>query len=188
MKQHEIVKQLSKKELRKQLVFSQLLLLFLSFILSLFFFDSLFEWKTLFQWDLREILLLGGTSGLAIVVLEIILVSFVPKRHWDDGGINEAIFREQPILFIFLFTFFVAVCEELLFRGVIQTTFGFVLASILFAVIHVRYLHKPFLFVVVVSVSFYIGWLYLYTDNLLVTIITHFLIDFLLGLVIRFKK
>ncbi|GIO22597.1 CPBP family intramembrane glutamic endopeptidase [Oceanobacillus sp. J11TS1] len=188
MKQHVLIKQMSKRELRFQLFFSQGFILLLTIILSFLFFDSFFEWFLLFEWDISEILIYGGLSGVLIVVIELVLIRITPKRYWDDGGINEAVFRDQPISFIFVFTFVVAICEELLFRGVIQTTFGYIVASIIFAVVHVRYLKKPLLLFIVLFISFYLGWLYQYTGNLFVPIIMHFFVDFILGLVIRLKK
>ena len=73
----------------------------------------------------------------------------------------------------------------MLFRS---TTFGFVFASVLFAFVHYRYLRKPVLFISIVFVSFYLGFLFKLTENLLVTIVVHFIVDFLLGLIIRKQK
>ncbi|WP_404453206.1 type II CAAX prenyl endopeptidase Rce1 family protein [Oceanobacillus kapialis] len=47
---------------------------------------------------------------------------------------------------------------------------------------------KPVLFISVLLVSFYIGYLFEQTGNLIVTITAHFIVDFLLGLTIRFYK
>jgi uncharacterized protein len=72
-----------------------------------------------------------------------------------------------------------------LFRGVIQTHFGLFVASIVFALLHVRYLEKWFLFVMVVLLSFFLGYIYQWTNSLWVTIFAHFLIDFILAIDIR---
>lgn len=79
----------------------------------------------------------------------------------------------------------IAFSEELLFRGVIQTHFGLLMASAIFAALHVRYLSKWFLFTMVVLLSFFLGYLYDVTGNLWVTIFAHFLIDFVLAVHIR---
>ncbi|MDY0408336.1 CPBP family intramembrane glutamic endopeptidase [Paracerasibacillus soli] len=89
---------------------------------------------------------------------------------------------------IFLFTLMIASCEEVLFRGVIQSWFGFIPASIIFAFVHVRYLKKPLLIISIFFVSFYIGYLFELTGNLISVITAHFIVDFLLGLFIYFKK
>src|SRR5690625_262268 len=92
------------------------------------------------------------------------------------------------IFFFFFISLFVAVFELILFRFVLQTVFGYFIASTIFVLVHVRYLKKPVLFVSVLLLSFYIGYLFEVTGNLFVTMIAHFTIDFLLGLIIRFQK
>lgn len=188
MKQSEIIKQLTDKELKLNLLFSQALFLVISFILSLFLFDHFFDWFPLFTFNIKEIIYFGVLPGLVIVGIDLLLIKLLPSSLFDDGGINERIFKNESIPFIFGISLFIAVSEEVLFRGLIQTTFGYVFASILFAVVHVRYLRKPVLFTSVVLISLLIGYLFLLTHNLLVTITLHFVIDFLLGLFIRFKK
>ncbi|GLO66468.1 MULTISPECIES: CPBP family intramembrane glutamic endopeptidase [Oceanobacillus] len=188
MKQDEIIKQLSDKELRYQLVFSQILFLVISIVLSLILFPSWKVWLDYFDANVNEILLIGFGSAFIVIVFDIILMSVFPNESFDDGGINKRIFKKQPILFIIGFTLLVAICEELLFRGTIQTTFGYVFASLLFALVHIRYLKKTVLFLSIVLVSFFIGWIFERTENLLITITAHFIIDLVLGLIIRFKK
>ena len=146
MKQNEMIKLLSDKELKLQLFISQLLLIILSVILSLFFFDSFSDWKTYFIWNPSDIITYGFLVGIIIVFIDIILMKFVPSKYYDDGGINKRIFRNTSIPYIFVITLFIAVAEELLFRGVLQTTFGYIIASLIFALVHFRYLNKLFLF------------------------------------------
>lgn len=188
MKQSELIKQLSDKELKLNLVLSQMLFLAIALVLSLFLFEDFNNWFTLFEWNVRDLIILGFFPPLLIVGVDLILMRFLPKSVFDDGGINERIFKNQPVSFIFWISLLVAISEEMLFRGVIQSTFGFVFASILFAVVHLRYLRKPVLFTGVLIISLVIGYLFLITENLLVTITFHFIVDFLLGLYIRFKS
>lgn len=188
MNQRDLIMSLSDKELKKQLYYSQLLFVFISLLVSFFFFHSLTDWLGLFSFDISEILTYGMTAGLIVVAIDLILMSILPKSAFDDGGINEKLFRSRTIYEIFEISLVVAICEELLFRGAIQTSFGLIFASILFAIVHVRYLKKPVLFISVVTVSFFLGYLYYVTNNLLVPMFAHFLIDFLLGLIIRFRK
>ncbi|WP_164668736.1 CPBP family intramembrane glutamic endopeptidase [Virgibacillus doumboii] len=187
-KQSEIIKQLTDEELTKQLYFSQVLLLVVSFLLSLFFFDTIAEWLTYFHFDVYEVAYYGLLPGLIIVTIDIVLIYIFPKKYYDDGGINDRIFKNRSIGGIFVLALLVAITEELLFRGVIQTTFGYFIASVLFAVVHIRYLKKPVLLISVLVVSFYIGYIFVLTENLVVTITAHFIVDFLLGAVIRFKS
>lgn len=188
MNQSEIIKQMSDKELKKQIIYSQLLFLFISIILSYFLFENIFDWLNYFKWDIGQILLYGIIPGLIIVIIDLILIKFLPKQLYDDGGINERIFKNRTISDIFIIALIVAVSEELLFRGVVQTTFGYIFASTLFALVHFRYLKKPVLLVSILFVSFYIGYLFKITGNLYVTIVAHFIVDFLLGLFIRYQK
>ncbi|WP_077326740.1 CPBP family intramembrane glutamic endopeptidase [Virgibacillus siamensis] len=187
-KQSEIITQLTDRKLNKQLVLSQLLMLFAGFLLSVFLFDQLVNWLFLFTIDIDEIIYYGVFSGLLIVLFDLVLIKIVPRRYYDDDGINERIFSNRSIKGIFMLTLLVAISEEILFRGVIQTTFGYWFASILFALVHIRYLKKPVLLLSVLAVSFYIGNIFLLTNNLYVTITSHFIVDFTLGIVIRFQK
>lgn len=187
MKQSELIKQLSDEDLKKNLIFTQFIFIIVSALLSLFLFDDFYEWLLYFKWDAAEILYYGCFSGLAITAISFILMKVFPAEAFDDGGINIRIFSGKKIRFILFISLLIAISEELLFRGVIQTTFGFIFASIFFAVIHVRYLKKPVLFISVLFVSFYIGFLFELTENLFVTITVHFIVDFLLGLYICFR-
>ena len=155
MKQADIIKQMSSKELMYQLILTQFIILMISIVLSIFLFDQFSDWLHYFKLNGTEILLYGVIPGVLIVIIDLILMIFLPKRFYDDGGINEKVFKNRPIKEIFLISFVVAIAEEMLFRGVIQTTFGYVIASIVFALIHIRYLTKPVLLISVLLMTFY---------------------------------
>lgn len=188
MKQNDILQNISDKDLKKSLLFSQALFLLISLLLSFILFDHFFDWFQYFNFNLQELIYYGLIPGLMIVSIDLVLMKILPKRHLDDGGINERVFQNRSVPDIFFLALVIAISEELLFRGVIQTTFGYVAASIIFALVHFRYLKKPVLFISVLLLSFYIGFLFKITGNLFVTITMHFIIDFLLGLIIRFQK
>src|SRR5690625_5546204 len=118
-------------------------------------------------------------------MVDILVMEVFPKRYLYDGVMNEIVFKNRTIADIFVLTLVIAISEEALFRGVIQTTIGFIPASILFALVHIRYLKKPVLFISVLLMSFYIGYLFEITGNLYVTMTVHFIVNFLLGLMIR---
>ncbi|MBU9723991.1 MULTISPECIES: CPBP family intramembrane glutamic endopeptidase [Bacillaceae] len=185
-KQGEIIKQLTDRELLLNLYITQFIILILAFTLSRFLFGTWFYPLELITWDLQAVTL-GVIAGLLVVLLELILVKWLPKHYFDDGGINERVFQKRSFLHIAFISAVVAFSEELLFRGVLQTYLGLLPASIIFALIHFRYLHKPFLFVFTVILSLFLGILYWYTGNLLTVMICHFLIDYLLGIAIRLK-
>jgi uncharacterized protein len=177
----ELINRATDKELQNSLYLTQVMILIISFILGMFLFDDLAEFIDLFIWDLQQIILWGGIAGVAVVLLDLILMKLLPSHYYDDGGLNERIFRNRSISQIAFIAAIVAVPEELLFRGMIQTHFGLISASIIFAIVHYRYLFNWYLFLNVIGLSFFIGYVYLQTNNILVTIFMHFLIDFLLG-------
>lgn len=185
--QSEIIKQLSDRQVVNHLYLTQGIILLITAISSIFMFPSLTYWLSLWNYNSNEILQYGVTAGILVLLIDLVLIQFLPKKYYDDGGINEKVFRSRPVLEIFCIAFLVALSEELLFRGVIHTTYGYMVASISFALMHIRYLTKPVLLVSVLFISFYLGWMFELTNNLLVTITAHFIIDFVLGLMIRFK-
>lgn len=188
MKQEEIIKQLSDQELKNQLLLSQSVFFLISIILSFIFFDHIFDWFTLFSWNMKDIFWYGIVFAIILVAIEIVLDKVVPNDWIDDGGINEKVFKNQSVLNIFIIALVVAISEEFLFRGVIQVTFGYIFASSLFVVVHIRYLKKPFLLLFIIITSFLIGYIFEVTYNLIVPIVFHFLVDFLLGIYIKIKK
>ena len=177
----ELINSATDKELQNSLYLTQVMILIISFILGMFLFDDLAEFIALFIWDLQQIILWGGIAGVAVVLLDLILMKLLPSHYYDDGGLNERIFRNRSISQIAFIAAIVAIPEELLFSGMIQTHFGLISASIIFAIVHYRYLFNWYLFLNVIGLSFFIGYVYLQTNNILVTIFMHFLIDFLLG-------
>src|SRR5690625_1204223 len=85
MKQSEIIKQLTDKELKLNLILSQLLFLCIAIVLSVFLFDHIFDWSLFFYWDFSEIVYLGVLPGLVIVGIDLVLVNVLPKSAFDDG-------------------------------------------------------------------------------------------------------
>lgn len=188
MKQAEIIKNMSDEEVKRQLLLSQSFFFLLGIILSYFLFTHITDWLLYLNIDSKQIFYYGIVPAFVLVVVEIILYEWLPDHYFDDGGINEKVFKNQSIGNIFLISLVVAVSEEFLFRGVIQTSFGYLFASSLFVIVHFRYLKKPVLLILVIITSFLIGYLFKLTENLLVVIAFHFVVDFLLGLFIKYKK
>lgn len=183
-----LVAGLSNREIMFHLLATQLLLLFISLVLGFFLFDSFSSFLHVFNWNDSNIWLVGGAAGVGVVLLDIILMKFLPPSYYDDGGLNKKIFQNQSVFGIAIIAAMVSISEEILFRGIIQTHLGLIISSLIFALIHYRYLFNIFLFVNITALSFFVGYIYLVTENLFVTIFMHFLIDFLLGLHIRFTK
>lgn len=187
-KYNGLIKELSDKELLFHLYLTQVILLVISGVLSMILFDSFQEFLDLFNWKDKNILIFGGSAGLAVVLLDILLMKWLPPSYYDDGGLNERIFRGRSVFHIGIIAAIVAICEEILFRGVIQTHVGLVVSSIIFAIVHYRYLFNKFLFINVIVLSFFIGYIFYITENIVVTIFMHFIIDFLLGIILKYRK
>ncbi|MEH6942294.1 CPBP family intramembrane glutamic endopeptidase [Bacillus sp. JJ722] len=185
-KQAELIKNISDEVLVLNVWITQGIVLIVSAILAFFLFDSLSEFLSLFRF-IDVMLIWGVVVGLLVVLNDVILMKILPPSLYDDGGINERIFRNLSYPNIFFLTLVIALCEEILFRGVIQYNTNIWIASAIFALVHYRYLFKPFLLVNITLLSLFIGLLFELTNNLMVTIIAHFIIDFLLGIIIKIK-
>jgi uncharacterized protein len=185
-KYNELIKGLTDREVLFHLYMTQIILLGIALVLGILLFDQFSFMKAIDFSDMR-ILLIGVPAGVAVVILDILLMKWLPSSYYDDGGLNKRIFRDRSVLHIAWISAFVAISEELLFRGVIQTKVGLILGSLIFAIIHYRYLFNWFLFTNIVILSFFIGYMYEWSNNLALTIVMHFTIDFLLGLYIKYR-
>ncbi|PLS02095.1 CPBP family intramembrane glutamic endopeptidase [Neobacillus cucumis] len=185
-KYHQIIAELTDKELLYHLYLTQIILLIVSLILGAILYDH-FPYIQNFSLSDDHIFTIGIPTGVMIVIVDILLMKLLPASFYDDGGLNQRIFKNRHVFHTFIIALFVAFSEELLFRGIIQTKVGLVMASTIFAIIHYRYLFNWFLFLNIILLSFLIGIIYKWTGNLAVTIMMHFVIDFLLGLYIKFR-
>lgn len=134
------------------------------------------------------ILLWGAAFAVLVLAVDFGISRWVPPEVTDDGGINEMIFGRRPLWHIALLSLIVAFCEELLFRGAIQSFWGPYWTSILFAAIHVRYLQHWLMTGLVFCISYGLGWIYLQTGSIWTPIFAHFLIDFIMGCILRYRR
>jgi len=130
----------------------------------------------------------GVLFALAVLAVDLFVSQWVPPEVTDDGGINEMLFRNRPLWHIALISLVVSLCEELLFRGAIQASWGPYWTSTLFAAIHVRYLQHWLMTGLVFSISYGLGWIYIQTGSLWTPIVAHFLIDFTMGCILRYRR
>jgi membrane protease YdiL (CAAX protease family) len=135
-----------------------------------------------------SILLWGAAFAAAVLIVDVLISRWVPSEVMDDGGVNEMIFRNRPLWHIALLSFVVAICEEWLFRGAIQASWGPYWTSILFAAIHIRYLQHWLMTGLVFCISYGLGWIYIRTGSLWTPIAAHFIIDFIMGCIIRYRR
>lgn len=178
--------QITDKELTFHLYATQLALLTVSFILGIFLYDDISDFLEQFAWN-RQILVYGVSSGIVIVLIDLLFMKVLPEKYYDDGGINKRIFQNRNVVHIAVLAAVISICEEILFRGVIQFHFGFIAGTVIFAIVHIRYWGNWFLIVNIVLLSAWIGLIYESTHNLAVTMVMHFIIDFLLGIAIKFQ-
>ncbi|MDR6998583.1 type II CAAX endopeptidase family protein [Neobacillus niacini] len=186
-KYNDLIRGLTDQELLFHLYMTQIILLTISIILGIFLFDH-FSFLSYFHLDDGRIIKIGLPAGIMVVIVDILLMKWLPSSFYDDGGLNERIFKNKNMLQIIWIAALVAFSEELLFRGIIQTKVGLIFASVIFAVIHYRYLFNWYLFFNIVLLSFFIGFIYEWTNNFAVTIVMHFVIDFLLGMYIKIRQ
>ena len=132
-KYHNLIKDIQEKDLIFSLYLTQLLLLTIAFILGIFLFDRFSSFWALFTLLDPNIIMIGGTASLIVVLVDLIFMKLLPEKYYDDGGLNERIFQNRPFLHIAVIAAVVAIGEEVLFRGVIQTHFGLISSSLLFA-------------------------------------------------------
>ncbi|MBW7454432.1 CPBP family intramembrane glutamic endopeptidase [Paenibacillus sepulcri] len=135
-----------------------------------------------------KFLLWGLGLAAAVIAVDLLVSRFVPEEAGDDGGVNDRIFKNRPIWHIVVLSLIVSICEETLFRGAIQHNLGPYWTSIVFAAIHVRYLRHWIPTGLVFSISYALGWIYIQTGSLWAPIIAHFVIDMVMGFVIRFRR
>lgn len=128
-----------------------------------------------------------GVGGL-IVISEFVLIRFLPRDAFDDGGINRLLFAERPWWHILLIALMAAIGEELLFRGVLQSWLGVWGSALLFALVHTRYWKKWVLIIFVVAVGLLFGWMVEWTGYLAPAIIAHAVVDFIMGCYLRYVE
>ncbi|KGX92193.1 membrane protein [Pontibacillus halophilus JSM 076056 = DSM 19796] len=188
-RQQQLIDQLTPKQLVFNVYVTQALFLLIS-SLAIFLLEStpLLYTVNLFSVQDWAALRLGLYIGLGIVALDFFLMKVTPREWYDDGGLNVKLFQDRPLIGILLIALTVSVAEELLFRGVIQEQLGYWVASLSFALMHIRYLTKPVLLLSVLLISFLLGWVYEETGQLLTTIVAHFTVDVLLACFIRYGK
>ncbi|MBO0995356.1 CPBP family intramembrane glutamic endopeptidase [Bacillus sp. SD088] len=184
-KQAELIKNLTDKEIIVSVIFTQVILLIVASILSPLFFKDWHSFSRLLLVDIKWICI-GIISGLMVVSLDLFLMKRLPQHYYDDGGINKRIFSKLNFLQIILLVLIIAIAEEWLFRGIIQTKFGLIPTSIIFAVIHMRYWAHWYLIINILVLSIWIGFVFEWSGQLLwPVILMHFIIDLLLGISIR---
>ncbi|MDF2682044.1 MAG: family intrarane metalloprotease [Brevibacillus sp.] len=153
---------------------------------SSFFFHGRSGTKELFVAPGWPSLGLALIVALLIVAASIAMDRYLPSSWQDDGSVNEMVFGSMSPFTTLLVCISVGVGEEWLFRGVVQPLAGNLWTSVIFALIHVRYLKKPLLFVSVFVTSMLLGFLFQREGTLWPSILAHIAIDLLLAFYLQF--
>ncbi|MEI7024585.1 CPBP family intramembrane glutamic endopeptidase [Paenibacillus sp. y28] len=180
------VEQLSDRALLLNVYLTQLITVIIGILVLVFQGRNPFH---LLQFPESFHFLLWG-AGFAAVAMAVDLIAsrFAPEEAVDDGGINERLFGNRPLWHIAVLSLIVSICEELLFRGAIQHAWGAYWTSILFAALHLRYLKHWLMTGLVFSISYGLGWIYMQTGTIWTPIFAHFLIDFVMGCILKYRR
>ncbi|MCL1917516.1 MAG: CPBP family glutamic-type intramembrane protease [Peptococcaceae bacterium] len=120
-----------------------------------------------------------------MVGLEWVILRYVPRHYWFEP-INNQLAQKFNLFELTAIFAIGAISEEFLFRGVLQNTFGFWIATLLFVLIHTRYLKRVLLLAVSLVLGCGLGLVYLVSGNLWVVILCHFLLN--MGVIMILKR
>lgn len=140
----------------------------------------------LFGFDQTRLWMWGSVAGIAVVALDLGLVRWLPEKMLDDGGINQLLFAGRSPVHILFIALVAAFVEEMFFRGAVQHWLGVWGTSILFLLVHTRYLRRWVLALMLGLISLLFGWMVEWSGVLAPAIIAHAMVDFLLGMYLRY--
>ncbi|ARF16122.1 CPBP family intramembrane glutamic endopeptidase [Sporosarcina ureae] len=173
------------------IVFSSFTFVCFAIIFGLLVYDVLTIQNLLsFDQPMKSIMILV-ISSIALVVYGVVLTFIIPSNYIDD---NNNSYQDDSLSKIFILMFIAAMFEETFFRGIIQnvlflfTTHEWVailLTTGLFLLIHIQYFKKPIMLLNICIPSLIFGWIYFKTNNLLVPILVHFIMN--IGMTTLFK-
>lgn len=135
---------------------------------------------------------IGIGGGLAIAIGDIMLYRlsvripskvFAPIRELI--AIMAPMFAEVTLLDVFLIALSSGFCEEIFFRGVLQSVFGLVWSSLMFALVHGPSARLFYYAVWAFVVSILLGLLYIWTGDLWAPIACHAVNNFVAILHLR---
>ena len=144
--------------------------------------------------EASKIIMVIFLVSIVLTLYGILLTYLTSEKHIDE--MNKG-YQDSSVLEIVSFMLLAALFEELLFRGIIQNVLfiivdhrwlAILLTSFLFVAFHVQYYKKPLMLLNITVPSLVFGWCYFYTDNLLVPIIVHFILNVSMTLLFKFNK
>jgi membrane protease YdiL (CAAX protease family) len=134
--------------------------------------------------------LMLSLAGLLPLIAWVTWAMSPSGRRWPPMRRIEEVLRNMlggelaslPLVGIVVLSAAAGLCEEWLFRGVIQERWGLVVASLVFGAAHAV---TFFYFVLATLIGAYLGWLYGLSDNLFVCAAVHGLYDLYALLLLR---
>ena len=130
-----------------------------------------------------------ATSSL--LVFGILLTFLIPASYIPSANSD---YQNASLLAITSMMLVGATFEELLFRGIVQNLLllwlgnswlAIGITTLAFVALHVHYFKKPVMLLNITIPSLVFGWVYFQTNNIVVPIIVHFLLN--IGITLLFK-
>ena len=175
---------MTKKLLLINIFLSQTIILIVALVLKKLLVNDI-SLQTIFTLNLSlpNFIVLGLGSS-ALLLLQLLFHKYLPQEKLFDE-INSILLEKFPLPVLALIFFGSAIVEELLFRGIVQNILGIWLASLLFSLIHVRYLKKIYILIEVYLMGLILGFSYHLTLSLWIPILSHFTINFVTAFLIK---
>ena len=172
-----MMKQTRNYEILLLVVVVEIIVIIISFVLAYFTKVNLIS--------LLNISLKATITGLiflvVLTVVNLLSVFILPRYIGFLRPLKEAYDEVSGLVIsldpfsIVVISLFSGVAEELLFRGVVQTTWGIVLASLVFGLFHIGNKKTIQYGAYAILIGFYLGYLMIYTQSLWAPILVHVL-------------
>lgn len=103
--QRRSVEDMSPKEIRLNLYITQLIIISIGCLLAYILFPGKEEFSNLWKWEPFSILFIGGGIACGIVLVDYLAMQILPESWFDDGGINDRMFRGMSVMQLLVVTF-----------------------------------------------------------------------------------
>lgn len=176
-------------EISKRLLFINIILsqgiLALLIILLLWFVVPEISLQTILEINESKLFVLSwGIGSVLLLTLQFFFHKYISKDRMVDE-INTLLINTFSLPELLGIFFFGALAEEILFRGIIQPYWGIWLTSLLFTIIHFRYLRKIVLLIEVYLMGIILGFSYLVTETIWVPVLCHLSVNFITAFLIK---
>ncbi|NLP44985.1 MAG: CPBP family intramembrane metalloprotease [Peptococcaceae bacterium] len=169
---------ISKRLLVINLIASQLLLILLAIVFQ-FAFKRQLLLKEIFSLDFTIFsFFIVIISSALLLLIQLIFLKFVSKERLFDP-VNMYLLQNFSLKELLIIFFTGAISEELLFRATIQPKVGIAIGSLIFTIVHFRYLNKIFILIEVFIIGVILGISYHLTSSIWVPVFCHFFVNLL---------